>query len=242
MSALPAPEHKRAFVQAMFDRIAPRYDRMNRLMTFGLDRGWRRRALARLDLQPGERVIDLAAGTGDLTEEADRRGARAVGVDLAGGMLREARRRRPALSMVQGDGVSLPFRSGCAAAVTCGFALRNFADLPAVFAECARVLRPGGALLVLEVDEPASAWLRAAHGVHFRHVVPRLGAWLGERDAYRYLPESTAFLPAAGALAAIFEAAGFEPPIKHSHALGAVQCLIARRSSAAQRHSAGRRS
>jgi demethylmenaquinone methyltransferase/2-methoxy-6-polyprenyl-1,4-benzoquinol methylase len=230
---LPPAEQKRAFVQAMFDRIAPRYDRMNRLITFGLDQGWRRRALARLQLRPGECVIDLAAGTGDLTRLAQDQGVRALGVDLARGMLREARRIRPELCVVQGDGAALPFRSGCAAAVTCGFALRNFADLPAVLAECARVLRPGGALLVLEVDAPRSRWLRAAHALHFRHVVPRLGAWLGEAQAYRYLPESAAFLPSAEALAQALVAAGFEAPCKHSHAAGAVQCLIARRRPAA---------
>jgi demethylmenaquinone methyltransferase / 2-methoxy-6-polyprenyl-1,4-benzoquinol methylase len=229
-SALPDPANKRAFVQAMFDRIAPRYDRMNRLMTFGLDQGWRRRALAQIALRPGELVIDLAAGTGDLTLLARRTGARALGVDLAREMLREGRRRTPSLWMTQGDAISLPLRSGCAAAVTCGFALRNFADLAAVFRESARVLRPGGAIVLLEVDEPRSAVLRAAHALHFRHVVPRLGALLGDPAAYRYLPESTAFLPDQAALQTMLRAAGFVLPRKHSYALGAVQCWIARRS------------
>jgi demethylmenaquinone methyltransferase/2-methoxy-6-polyprenyl-1,4-benzoquinol methylase len=234
-SELPAPEHKRAFVQSMFDRIAPRYARMNRLISFGLDQGWRRRGLARLALQPGEWVIDLATGTGELAQLALEGGARAAGVDLARGMLREARRSRPGLSLVRGDGAALPFRSGCAAAVTCGFALRNFSDLESVLAECARVLRPGGALLLLEVDEPHSRLLRAAHALHFRHVVPRLGAWLSEPEAYRYLPQSTAFLPREQALRALLVAAGFEAPLKQSYALGAVQSVMARRRAEALR-------
>jgi len=114
-SALPSPEHKRAFVQSMFDRIAPHYDRMNRLMTLGMDLRWRRRGFERLSLRVGELVIDLATGTGDFAALASRFGAHSVGVDLALGMLREARRPRPELSIAQGDGVALPFRSGCAA-------------------------------------------------------------------------------------------------------------------------------
>jgi len=231
-SALPSPEHKRAFVQSMFDRIAPHYDRMNRLMTLGMDLRWRRRGFERLSLRVGELVIDLATGTGDFAALASRFGAHSVGVDLALGMLREARRTRPELSIAQGDGVALPFRSGCAAAVTCGFALRNFSDLPAVLAECARVLRPGGQLLVLEVDQPRFAPLRAAHALHFRHLVPKLGAWLSDSAAYRYLPESAAFLPDADTLREHFIEAGFAAPRKYAHALGAVQCLIAERESA----------
>ncbi len=227
--SLPAAEQKREFVRTIFNRIAPRYDLLNRIMTLGLDQSWRRAALDAVGLKPGERVVDLATGTGDLAELACARGAQAIGVDFAGGMLRAARGRRPHGLFVQADACQLPFGDASAAVVTCGFALRNFTDLNAVFAECARILEPGGRLVLLEVDEPRSRLLRWGHALHFQHLVPRLGAWLSDREAYRYLPASTTYLPREEELLARLEAAGFTRVSKRRHLFGAAQQIRATR-------------
>jgi demethylmenaquinone methyltransferase/2-methoxy-6-polyprenyl-1,4-benzoquinol methylase len=224
---LPDPAHKGAFVRAMFDRIAPRYDLMNRLLTGGMDQRWRRMLLRWLAISNGDSVLDLATGTGDLAALAARGGARVVGADLALGMLKQAQVREPRQSLAQADGTRLPFRDASVDAVTCGFALRNFTDLPATFAECARVLRPGGRLGVLEVDRPRSRALCALHTVYFDRVVPRIGGWLSDREAYRYLPESTAFLPPFPVLREQLERAGFTTIEKRTCGLGAVQALRA---------------
>ena len=229
-SPLPAPEQKRAHVRAMFDRIAPRYDLLNRLMTLGLDSSWRRKLVQALDVGRGELVVDLGAGTGDLAELAAARGARVVAVDLALGMLRAAQRRRPAALLVQADALSLPFPSASVRAITCGFAVRNFSDPQAVFAECARVLEPGGRLGLLEVDEPRSVALRLGHRVYFRHLVPRLGAMLSNREAYAYLPASAEYLPDEAALRALLTSSGFELITKTSHLFGAAQSITAVRT------------
>ena len=213
----------------MFDRIAPRYDRMNRLMTAGLDQRWRREALARIGVGPGDRVVDVACGTGDLAELAGRRGASVVALDFARGMLDGAARRGVPASLVHADGARLPVASGAADAVTCGFALRNFETLPPVLAEMARVLRPGGRLAVLEVDRPDSGLLRAGHGFYFDRVVPFVGGLLSDRKAYAYLPQSVVYLPPTGELRALFEKAGFVGVERHRRGLGAAQILIARR-------------
>lgn len=226
---LPADGEKRAVVAAMFDRIAPRYDLMNRLMTFGVDRGWRRRAIAALDLHPGERILDLACGSGDLAAVAAGRGAHVVGLDFSAGMLRAARQRRVPCGLVRGDALALPFADGALDAVVSGFALRNFVDVGAALAESARVLRRGGRLALLEVDRPASAFLRLGHAVYFRRVVPILGALISERAAYAYLPESTAYLPDEPVLRATLRAAGFTAVAKQSLLGGAAQLVTAAR-------------
>lgn len=227
LNALPAPERKHAAVKAMFDRIAPDYDRMNRLMTLGLDQRWRRLALDLAGVGPGDVLIDLACGTGDLAELAAARGARAVGTDFAGEMLRAARARSGAIPFAQGDGAALPFATGAADVLTCGFALRNFVSLPEVFAEMARVLAPGGRLALIEVDRPAWGVVRAGHSLYFDRVVPKLGAWLSDPDAYAYLPQSTSYLPGDAELRALIEAAGFGNVAKRRLMLGAAQILTA---------------
>jgi demethylmenaquinone methyltransferase/2-methoxy-6-polyprenyl-1,4-benzoquinol methylase len=229
LTALPTGAEKREAVRAMFDRIAPRYDRMNRLLTAGLDQRWRRLALAAIGVSAGDRVIDLACGTGDLCQLARARGARAFGVDLAREMLRGARRRGLGTALVQADGAALPFPEGSFSALTCGFALRNFAELPAIFAEAARVLSPGGRLALLEVDRPANPLWRAGHALYFERVVPWLGALLSDRAAYAWLPRSAAHLPPAPELAALLEKAGFERVRRRALLLGAVQLVTALR-------------
>jgi demethylmenaquinone methyltransferase / 2-methoxy-6-polyprenyl-1,4-benzoquinol methylase len=230
-SFLPAADRKRGFVRAMFDRIAPRYDAMNRLLTLGLDQRWRRRALAAAAVGPGDRVIDLACGTGDFCELAGRLGAAVTGVDFAAGMLRRARARRACSRLVQGDAQALPLRDASADVVTCGFALRNFASLVEPLAECARVLRPGGRLALLEVDRPGSRLVRAGHSLYFDRIVPLVGALLSDRDAYRYLPESTQYLPDAPELLAMIERAGFTGVRKHALLLGTAQLVLAERKA-----------
>ncbi len=232
---LPADGEKRAVVAAMFDRIAPRYDRLNRLLTFGVDRGWRRRTVAALGLRPGERVLDLACGSGDLAEAAAAAGARVIGLDFSAGMLRVARARQSALgpydacTLVRGDALALPLAERTIDAVVSGFALRNFVDLGAALAESARVLRPGGRIALLEVDRPASALLRLGHAVYFRRVVPLLGALFADRDAYAYLPESAAYLPDEPVLLAMLRAAGFTTLRKRSLLGGAAQLVTGER-------------
>jgi demethylmenaquinone methyltransferase/2-methoxy-6-polyprenyl-1,4-benzoquinol methylase len=224
---LPAGAEKRAAVQAMFDRIAPRYDALNRLLTGGLDQRWRRLALDAARIRPGDRVLDLACGTGDLAEAAAARGARVVGVDFSRGMLRGARRRRIPAGFAQGDAAALPLPDGCADAAVCGFALRNFTALAPVFAELARVLAPGGRLTLLDVDRPRARWLAAAHSLYFDRAVPRIGAWLSDRAAYSYLPRSTCYLPPEPELLALLAAAGFADVAKRRLLLGSAQLLTA---------------
>jgi demethylmenaquinone methyltransferase / 2-methoxy-6-polyprenyl-1,4-benzoquinol methylase len=204
--ALPEGEEKVRAVRDMFDAIAPRYDLVNRVMTFRMDVGWRRRTVASLGLAPGSRVVDLAAGTGDLCRELRSRGLRPVGVDLSWGMLAHAATTAP---LVQSDALRLPFPDASVDGVTCGFALRNFVDLPAFFAESARVLVPGGRMALLEVAEPANPVLRWGHSVYFGKVVPRIGGLLSDAAAYRYLPRSVAYLPPRPALLAQLRDAGF---------------------------------
>ena len=220
---LPKGAEKRVAVQAMFDRIAPRYDALNRLFTGGLDQRWRRLTLDLVDVGCGDRVLDLACGTGDLMQMADRRGARTVGVDFARGMLRAGRRRLPGYSFVQGDGAALPLHTGSFTVVACGFAFRNFVSVPGVLDELARVLAPGGRIAVVEVDRPAGGIVRAAHSAYFDRVVPWVGGLLSDSDAYRYLPRSTEYLPEASVLRRWFEEAGFVRVVQRTQLLGTSQ-------------------
>ena len=203
----------------MFDRIAPGYDRLNRILSFGTDRGWRRRAVALARLGPGERAVDVGAGTGDLTLAilgASAADARVVGLDLSPAMLRlfRARAGRAALggraAAVVGTVATLPFPSGTFDAAVAGFAVRNFGDLPGGLRELRRVLRPGGRLVVLELSTPPSRVFRALYRFYFHGLAPRLAALLGgDADAYRYLPASVDRFPDADALAVLVRAAGF---------------------------------
>lgn len=204
---LPTGDAKVAAVRSMFDTIAPRYDLVNRLMTFRMDVGWRRQAVSALGLPPGSLIIDLACGTGDFVFELDGRGYRGVGFDLSYGMLAAAPRAFP---RAQADALRLPLRDASVDGATCGFALRNFAALPAFLDELARVVRPGGRISLLEVAEPPNPVLRAGHSVYFGKVVPLIGGALSDRSAYRYLPKSVAYLPEPVELVEQIAAAGFD--------------------------------
>jgi demethylmenaquinone methyltransferase/2-methoxy-6-polyprenyl-1,4-benzoquinol methylase len=226
-SPLPTGEEKTARVRAMFDTIAPRYDLVNRLMTFGLDQSWRKGTVASLGLATDALVLDLACGTGDLTRLALRSGYRVVGVDLSAGML--AVNGTPA-PLVEADGSRLPFADGTFDGLVCGYALRNFSDLAATLAECARVLRAGGRLAVLEVDAPSSRLWRAGYDVWFTKAVPLIGGAISDKDAYRYLPRSVAYLPPAPALRALLRRAGFSAVGIRPLAGGLSQLIVATRA------------
>jgi demethylmenaquinone methyltransferase/2-methoxy-6-polyprenyl-1,4-benzoquinol methylase len=220
---LPEPNEKAAAVDAMFDTIAPRYDRLNRILTLGLDVGWRRTAVRALALRPDARVLDIACGTGDFCREVERGGGWAIGLDRSAGMLAAAAHTDAPL--VRGDGLFLPARDASFDGITCGFALRNVVALDPLFAECARVLKPGGRFAFLEVAEPDRAIIRAGHRVYFRHVVPFVGGLLSDRAAYRYLPDSTAYLPSGAELTRRLTVAGFTGVTRRLLGLGAAQLL-----------------
>jgi demethylmenaquinone methyltransferase/2-methoxy-6-polyprenyl-1,4-benzoquinol methylase len=225
---LPEGPAKRRAVEAMFDRVAPRYDRMNRVISLGLDQRWRRRAIAALDLSPGARVVDLACGTGDLSRDLAGGGHAPVGIDMSAGMLAAAHAAAP---LVRGDAEALPCRSASFDGIVCGFALRNFVSLSGVFAECARVLRTGGRVSLLDAAVPESALLRAGNALWFRGAVPLLGRLLSrDAEAYRYLPRSTAYLPSPDELLTQLGAAGFTDVARTTMTGGSVQLLTGTRS------------
>ena len=203
---LPQGEEKARRVRDMFDAIAGRYDLVNRVMTFGMDVGWRRRAVRELRLPGGALVADLACGTGDLCRELSRDGYRALGFDFSLGMLAKATTDVP---LVQADVLRLPLPDQSIDGATCGFALRNVVDLGAFFAETARVVRPGGRISLLEASQPDGPVMRAGHAVYFRRVVPMIGGLLSDREAYAYLPKSMAYLPPAPEMVAALREAGF---------------------------------
>lgn len=213
-------------MQQMFDTIAPRYDLLNRLMTFRLDVAWRRRAVAALALPAGSVVADLACGTGDLCRELARAGLRPVGFDFSAGMLAAARTSAP---LVRADVLRLPLPEGKLDGAVSGFALRNLVDLEDFAAELARVIRPGGRLALLEVGEPHGWLVRTGRAVWFGRVVPMLGALLSDPAAYRYLPRSMAYLPPVEELLGLVRAAGFSAVQSHPLSGGLAQLIIGTR-------------
>jgi demethylmenaquinone methyltransferase/2-methoxy-6-polyprenyl-1,4-benzoquinol methylase len=225
--ALPEGEEKARVVRQLFDAISPRYDLVNRVMTFGLDVRWRRRAVRELALPRGSLVFDLACGTGDLCRELEANGLRAVGFDFSHGMLRAARTRVP---LVEADILLLPSGDGIADGAISGFALRNVVSLPALFAELARVVRPGGRVSLLETAEPDGALLRLGHRVYFRHVVPAIGGLLSDRAAYTYLPRSAVYLPPGEELLTMLRDAGFADACRLALTGGVTQLLVATRT------------
>jgi demethylmenaquinone methyltransferase/2-methoxy-6-polyprenyl-1,4-benzoquinol methylase len=210
----------------MFDRISTRYDLVNRVMTFGMDVGWRRRAVRELRLPGGALVADLACGTGDLCDELLTGGYRAVGIDFSHGMLRNAGTSAP---LVEADALRLPLADGGVDGATCGFALRNVTEVTALFAESARVLRPGGRVAFLETSEPDGRLLRAGHAVYFKRIVPLIGGALSDRDAYRYLPRSMAYLPEPARLLSMLADAGFAGVERIALGGGVAQLLVGTR-------------
>ena len=216
MGSNPPPaalREKGARVQAMFTRVAPRYDLMNRLMTAGQDQSWRREVIRRAQIPPRGRVLDLGAGTGDLSREAARQspGAHVFPSDFTLEMMRTgAKLPGPALPWSCGDALDLPFPAASFDAVVSGFLLRNVADLPCALREQFRVLKPGGRVVALDTTRPRRSPLEPFIRFHMRRVIPFLGGLLtGERDAYVYLPTSSEHFLLAEDLLECFRAAGF---------------------------------
>ena len=226
-------------IAAMFDKVAPRYDFLNRVLSMRRDAGWRRRAVALARLDPDQVGLDVGVGTGDLAFEllaASAPTARVVGVDVSPAML-ELLARRAASSPLGlrfearlADALALPFDDACFDRVVAGFAVRNLADLPAGLAEMRRVLRPGGRAVILEFSTPPSRVVRAASHVYLTQVIPRLAAILGgDPPAYRYLPRSVERFPGAEQLSGLLRAAGFSAVRFERLMLGAVAVHVAER-------------
>jgi demethylmenaquinone methyltransferase/2-methoxy-6-polyprenyl-1,4-benzoquinol methylase len=216
MTVLPPPETKAAYVEQMFARIAPGYDRMNRLMTLGLDRGWRQHAVQAIAPPTDGRALDVGTGTGDILPILGSwmPKGQVVGLDFTVPMMQAG---LPKLTetpcpagFVGGDALRLPFPDATFDAITTGFTMRNVTDIGAAFREMWRVGRPGCVLACLEVARPRSPLVRLGHRIYFEQVVPRLTALFGaDRAAYTYLPQSARAFPEPPALARIMQDAGW---------------------------------
>ncbi|THV40846.1 ubiquinone/menaquinone biosynthesis methyltransferase [Glycomyces buryatensis] len=205
----------------MFDRVAPAYDRTNTVMVAGQDKRWRKATREALSLQPGERCLDLGAGTGISTAELAKSGADVIGADISLGMLREHGDRQ--VPLVAADALTLPFADNTFNAVTGFFFIRNVVDLDACLAEILRVLAPGGRMVLCEVSRPVWKPYRAAHGVFVKHVLPKVaGRVSSDKDAYKYLAESTLEWPDQAAFADRIVAAGYRKVAWRNLAGGAV--------------------
>ena len=202
-------------VRQMFDAIAPAYDFMNRAMTLGIDRWWRRRAVSTVKRHTQGDLLDVATGTGDFAILLhDRCQARSVtGIDLSEGMLAVARRKVQGrrIAFEQGDCLALPYGDGTFDAVTVAFGVRNFADIAAGYGQMHRVLRPGGMVAVLELSTPTQRVIRWLYDLYTLHIIPWVGALIShDREAYRYLPRSIAAVPQGNDMLALMRSAGFE--------------------------------
>ena len=226
-------------IAGMFDAIARRYDRLNRVLSAGLDRRWRRQAIAAVAPPAGARVLDVCTGTADLAIAACRGDSppqEVVGVDFAGAMLAIGRDKVRAaglgrrVRLVRGDACRLPCAPATMDAATVGFGIRNVVDPVQAVREIARVLRPGGRLAILEFGEPRLPVVRGAYLWYFRRVLPRVGAWLSRHgDAYSYLPRSVHAFLGPEALAAVLRDCGFEEVRVDRLALGIVHLTVARK-------------
>jgi len=234
VSAAP-PSRDPERIEAMFDRIVPHYDLMNRLMTGGLDRRWRAAAAEAAAGRPDGPLLDVCCGTGDLALALAHRfpGVPVTALDFSEAMLERARlkatRAGAAVEFVHGDLLALPFADDTFSAVTVGWGVRNVADLPRAFAEAARVAAPGAVVVCLEATRPASAAGRRFHAVWFERVVPAMGALVtGDAEAYAYLPASVRSFPDADGLAAVMSGAGLRDVRYRRFGLGAMALHLGR--------------
>jgi len=228
-----APEEHAAGNRAMFDRIAPTYDRVNRVMSMGIDRRWRRRALERLALASDEAVLDLCAGTLDLAAllETMFPRVRVVACDASRTMLDRGAAKVHRVERVVGDALALPFEDGTFAAVVCGFGVRNLADLGRGLAETKRVLRPGGTFVTLELFKPEAALSRVVHGAGLKWMLPLVGAaFANDREAYAYLAKSMKGFVTRKVYEGLLRAAGFDVVRSFDLTLGMASVVEARRS------------
>ena len=194
----------------MFDRIAGVYDLMNSVMTVGMHQRWRERAVELARVAPGSRALDVATGTGDLAVALREAGAEVVGCDFSEEMLERARRKEPSVRFEWADALELPYEDDSFDAATVGFGARNFSDLSRGLREMARVVRPGGRVVVLEITEPQKPPLSTFFALWFDRLVPALGRLAGDEAAYSYLPSSVKRFPGPEALAGELAAAGLE--------------------------------
>ena len=223
---LPEGQEKARAVQEMFDTIAPRYDLVNRIMTFRLDTRWRRKAVRLLALPRGSTVLDLASGTGDLCIDLQRAGIHPLSMDLSFGMLAADRSGSP---RSQADILNLPVGDDSVDGATCGFALRNLVDLGSFFNELGRVVRPGGRIALLDVGIPHNPIVRFGNGIYFGKVVPKIGGWLSDPAAYRYLPKSVAYLPPRDEMLQMLRSAGFSDAVHMQLSGGITQLMLGTR-------------
>lgn len=224
---LPKGAEKVEAVREMFDAIAPRYDFVNRLMTFRFDTRWRKKTVSALNLPKGSRVLDLASGTGDLCIELKQNGYQPISMDLSFGMLSADRSGAP---RTQVDILKLPIPNMCVDGITCGFALRNLENLQMFFIELARVTRHGGRIALLDVSVPTNRLIRFGNSIYFGRIVPIIGGLFSNRAAYRYLPRSVAYLPEPDQLVAMLKQSGFADA-KHTQLSGGLtQLLVATRN------------
>jgi demethylmenaquinone methyltransferase/2-methoxy-6-polyprenyl-1,4-benzoquinol methylase len=233
-----APDKSPARIASMFDAIAGRYDFLNHFLSAGLDTRWRARAVKELALPVNAHVLDLCTGTADLAISTAARsaGARIVGVDFAGEMLRlglvklRGRALDRSISLVRGDAISIPLRDGWADGATIGFGIRNVARPEAALDELARVLKPGARLAILEFGEPIVPGVRALYNWYFRSVLPRLGRLVSKHDsAYSYLPASVGSFPRPSVFAETIAASGFVRVRAVPLSLGIVYLYVAER-------------
>lgn len=229
---IATPTGKQRYVRRLFGTIADRYDFITQFLSYGQDRRWKRRLLAMAEVQPSDRVLDLACGTGDILFEAAPRVAEAVGLDVTHRMLVLAARRQRQTSMsgarptwVTGDMLALPFPDGHFSVVTTGYGLRNVPDLDQALREIRRVLTPTGRLLSLDFNRPENALVRVFYLAYLTIVGSVLGLALhGDPDTYRYIPESIRNYPGARRVAALIEAHGFER-VRVSRVLGGLMAI-----------------
>ncbi len=218
----PGPDNPQArarWVRGMFTRVAPRYDLLNHLLSFNLDRYWRARVARRVAsvlARSGARALDLCCGTGDLLAALRRRALAAgtqpllIGCDYCHSMLVAARKKLPDAVLLEADALALPLPDASVDLITVAFGLRNLSDFRAGLREMQRLLRPGGVAAILEFSRPRSTALRMLYRVYSEHILPRIGGWIsGVPEAYRYLPESVARFPEPDQLAALMREAGF---------------------------------
>lgn len=229
-----ALEERERYVQDLFRRVAPKYDFLNRLLSFRRDVAWRRFAAGRAGLKPGDAVLDVATGTGDLAFELAAvvgPAGRVVGLDFTEEMLVRARQKADKLGLgnvcrfVQGNALDLPFSDGEFDAATIAFGLRNVVDRERCLLEMRRVVRPGGRVLVLEFSRPVWPVFRQVYLLYFRYILPLIGRLIqGDADTYRYLPETVLAFPDQEALAAYMRSLGFQN-VRYYNLTGGICCL-----------------
>ena len=228
--------HKAEQVRQMFDSIAPAYDFMNRAMTLGIDRWWRKVAVRRISDARPQTVLDVATGTGDFAIRVlrDTKALHVTGIDLSEGMLAVARDKvknaglQEKITFARADCLALPFNDNSFDAVTVAFGVRNFEDMARGYREMLRVLRPGGPLCVLELSVPQNRFIRFFYNIYAMHVIPTLGSLKsGDRNAYRYLPLSIAAVPQGEHMCEIMRQAGFSHATARAMTLGVCSLYLA---------------